>query len=442
MIIEERLRAAYEQVFPLFMVAKARADMLSRRTSGVTDPAAMVGGVNAVGHSRALSGPATREITTPNSDTLYSTAWLDLSAGPVRVRVPRIASRYWSVALMDPWTNNFAVLGNRADGEGPVDAWVVGPDAADPRGSRDVPRNARLIRAPASDVWALARWLVTSPADLPLVHAIQDGFVVDAATTPPPSAPRPTPTSPADAGSFLAVVNDLLARNPPPERERPTLAPARDIGLGAGLRWADLPDALQAAWRETAKREYAAAVGGGQARPAARIGGWNRSHAAMGDFGTHFDVRARVALTGLAALPASEVVYFSRVSDDADAPLEGSKRYRIRMPAGGLACDAFWSLTIYQIEPDGRRFLVDNPIGRYLVSDRTPGLACRDDGSFDIVIATDAPAAATARANWLPAPPGRFLLALRAYHPRPELLTDTASLPGLERDGEDTGLAR
>ncbi|WP_374660969.1 DUF1254 domain-containing protein [Phenylobacterium sp.] len=78
-------------------------------------------------HVRRLTDARSQTVTQPNNDTLYSTAWLDLSAGPVRITLPRAGGRYVSLALMDMFTNNFAVL--HADSAG--EAVVIGPRAPD-----------------------------------------------------------------------------------------------------------------------------------------------------------------------------------------------------------------------------------------------------------------------------------------------------------------------
>ena len=43
---------------------------------------------------------------------------------------------------------------------------------------------------------------------------------------------------------------------------------------------------------------------------------------------------------------------------------------------------AFWSLSAYEVAPNGRAIPVDNPLGRHAVGDRTSGLVHGADGSL------------------------------------------------------------
>ena len=58
-------------------------------------------------------------------------------------------------------------------------------------------------------------------------------------------------------------------------------------------------------------------------------------------------------------------------------------------------------------------FLIENPIDRYCVNDRS-GLHRNPDGSIDITLSKEAPADTT---NWLPVGEGDFHLFLRIYKP-------------------------
>ncbi|MEN9627113.1 MAG: hypothetical protein RJA10_339, partial [Pseudomonadota bacterium] len=369
-----------------------------------------------------------RAVTTPNNDTLYSSCWVDLSAGPVRLQVAQMpAGRYWSVALMDFFTNHFALPGSRLDGRGPVQATLVGPRWAGPLPA------GRVIRAPGDDAWLLGRWLVDGPHDLAAARAMQDALTLDAPALPA-AAPRPVPAKVADPATFLAVVNHALGRNPPPSADDALLRRYAAVGVRAGVpdAWAQLSPALQQAWAARIGPSLAS-LRDGLMSHGRRVQGWRLPNEAVGDFGSQHALRAAVALGGLAALPPMEAVYLMRDIDDTGAPLDGTRRYRVRIPPGGVPCDAFWSLTMYQREADGRLFFVDNPIGRYAVGDRTPGIVRSADGSMDLWLQPQAPTDPAARANWLPSAAGPVAVSLRAYLPRLDLRQGRAALPTVER---------
>ena len=87
--------------------------------------------------------------------------------------------------------------------------------------------------------------------------------------------------------------------------------------------------------------------------------------------------------------------------------------------------DAFWSITMYDL-PDF--YLVANPIGRYSIGDRTPGLRRDSDGSLTIVIQHDPPADTS---SWLPAPDAPFRPLMRLYQPQPAILDGTYKIPAI-----------
>jgi hypothetical protein len=106
--------------------------------------------------------------------------------------------------------------------------------------------------------------------------------------------------------------------------------------------------------------------------------------------------------------------------------LSGSNSYVLRFPTGALPpVDAFWSLTLYGL--DFR--LIENPIKRYAIGDRTAGLVHNDDGSLDIYIQHETPQ--QGNSNWLPAPAGGFKLILRTYQPKKAVLDGSYHLPPL-----------
>jgi hypothetical protein len=129
---------------------------------------------------------------------------------------------------------------------------------------------------------------------------------------------------------------------------------------------------------------------------------------------------------GPAAHIAEEALYFSAKPEN--GPLSGANKYVLKFSAGGLPpVDAFWSITLYG--PDFA--LVENPIQRYAIGDRTAGLAYGPDGSLEIQVQNQAPE--KGKANWLPSPTGPYQLILRTYQPRPALFDGSYKLPPLRQ---------
>ena len=127
------------------------------------------------------------------------------------------------------------------------------------------------------------------------------------------------------------------------------------------------------------------------------------------------------------ALPAAnlpgEAVYWTTTVDGAGHTLNGQHDYVLHFPPSRLPPnDAFWSLTM----GDSQSRMVDNPINRYNVGDRS-GLVPKSDGSIDIYIQNAAPAGH--ESNWLPAPTGDFKLWLRSYQPGATILSGVYHLP-------------
>lgn len=458
--LDALIEEAVTYAFPAWEIARTRHVDLTN-----PDPALRIA-PNAAWHDRRLCDHAARWITTPNNDTLYSRAWIDLSHGPVRITVDAMPpGRYWSVAFLDAYSNNFAMIGTRLDGVGPVALTMVGPgrEASVPDGDDSpvqvgdetpvqtgledpvqagleapVP-GARVLRAPGNDVWLFARFIVDGPDDLPNAHAMQDRLRVEPAAGAAPA--RAVPADPASPGNFLAVVNEQLGRNPPPDADAPLLARCAAVGLrpGDAHAWRTLDATVREAWAE----RFAAALNAIRRsipRLAIDVQGWKVRGPEIGNFGTAYASRAAIALGGLAALEPVEAVYASRALDERGERFDGLRGHRLRIAPGGLPTDSFWSLSMYESMPDGRLFFTDNPIARYTIGDRTPGLRFEPDGALPICLQHAEPPDPRDRANWLPAPPGPFVITLRAYLPRPELREWRTTLPTIETPGgERTG---
>jgi hypothetical protein len=371
---------------------------------------------NSFTHARALATPASRSVTGPNNDTLYSSAWVDLTAGPVTLTIPPTGARYVSVSVMDMYTDNVAILGTRTIGGEGGTFTLVGP--AHPGSGADI------VRVDTPHAWVLARTLVSGPDDLAAVHAVQDGLTLQG-----PDTPRLTTGARRDApaADYFATVQALLASDPPRAEDLALFRRVRGLGLGPGAGFdAKRFTPAQMAEIEAGVAEARALVLGLSGRQAF-TNGWVYPRSNLGLYGQDYLYRAVVALGGLAALTPHEAMYMRARSPDGKL-FDGDGLFRLALPAQAPV-DGFWSLTMYEATPDGQFFLTENPIKRYAIGDRTPGLKRKADGALDIWIGRSDPGG-DRTANWLPAPAkGPFSMTLRAYLPRQELLDGRFRFP-------------
>ncbi len=415
----EQLRAAYQFALPVYEMMRTRNLQVSKAES-MGAP-----GVNRLYARTVLSDAQTKDVTTPNNDTLYSSAWLDLAGGPVILDAPALPGRYHSAALMSLFTDNVAIVGTRTGGKG--GRYLI----AGPGWTGTPPPQTTVLRSPTNDAWLLVRVLVNGPDDLTAATGLIRGFTLEVPADH--VAPVPTkvvPVSVPDAATLIAVVDEALTRSPlsPATRARPELAA---LGITpAGIDPASIAPETMALWAKSLPT-LRAEIKSGLMKAGSEIDGWGYPGPGIGHYGDGDDAnRARVALGGLGALPRTEAIYLSAQKDKAGAPLNGAKAYTIHIP-GHLPVGAFWSLTMYQQEAGGRLFFVDTPSKRYAVGDRTPELRAERDGGYDIFVQPNEPSGERA-VNWLPSPKGPFSVIFRAYLPKPEFLDGSFRLPPVE----------
>lgn len=365
------------------------------------------GSLNAFFHNRTRANWQTQTVTAPNNDCLMSRAWLDLSKGGATIVLPRTGDRYFSLALMDMYTNNFAVLGSRTTGEDGGVFRIVGPGqaTADPLA----------IRAPTPWVWALGRTLVDSDDDLPAAHAIQDQLTVS--VDRPGSRPPEYATRASSWQDLYASIQALMVENPPYATDARMLLEMSPLGLTVDGRFkAERFDRFSGQLIEQGRARAATDLLA-QSRDRA-MNGWSYPGTNLGWFDQDYLYRAQVAQVGLAALPPAEATYLRALDETGNQVFRGGGPWQIRFAADNLPpVGAFWSLTLYERAEDGQSWLFDNPIGRNSISSRLPGVRRDPDGSLTFVISRTDPGASN-HSNWLPAPREKpFIISLRLYWP-------------------------
>jgi hypothetical protein len=396
--------------------------------------------INQFCHMRRYPDDSFADIVSPNADTLYSTAWIDLSFEPLVLSVPDIYRRYYLMPILDAWTNVFASPGSRTTGNDRTDFVIAGPHWIGP-----VPDGLTQFRSPTNTAWIIGRTQTNGSSDYAAVHAIQDQFALTPLSmwglsyTPPTDVtidpevnihmPPIDQVSAMDAATFFSTVNALLVENPPALADAPTVARLGSVGIAAGRRFTlkGVPSDIAHAFNDAIPAAQARIVTEAHKPIGRNVNGWDVT-TSLGAYGTHYLERAVVALTGLGANLPEDAIYPHATTDAIGRPLHGGYRYQIRFPKGQLPpVDAFWSIALY----NAKQAFARNPIGRYAIGDRDP-LVFDDDGSLTLYVQHDAPYG-DERFNWLPAPREPFNLCMRLYWPQREIVDGTWKVPPIER---------
>ena len=113
-----------------------------------------------------------KDVTAPNADTLYSTAWLDLAKEPYVLSLPDVGDRYFLMPMLDGWTNVFQVPGTRTTGNKAQTYAITGPGW---KGT--LPAGVKELKSPTDMVWILGRTYCTgTPEDYKACHAVMDKY--------------------------------------------------------------------------------------------------------------------------------------------------------------------------------------------------------------------------------------------------------------------------
>src|SRR5215471_17604334 len=138
-------RDAYLYAYPIVTM-----DASMRQSTNVPDANTIPlrAPVNQFAHARSYPRVEDRDVVRYNFDTLYSSAWLDLSKGPIVLSVPDTTGRYFLLPMLDMWTDVFAVVGSRTTGSKPADFLLTAPGWNGP-----LPIGMTRIAAPTPGLW-------------------------------------------------------------------------------------------------------------------------------------------------------------------------------------------------------------------------------------------------------------------------------------------------
>jgi hypothetical protein len=424
---------AYVFLYPLVLM-----DLTRKQLTNIDPKVSPIGGpANTFVHIRQYPDADMRSVVRPNFDTLYSSAWLDLTNGPVVVSTADTGGRYFILPMMDMWTDMFASPGKRTNVTGAASFAVV------PQGwTGTLPEGVERIDSPTPYVWIIGRTQTNGVKDYAAVHKIQDGYKItllaDWGKTPrkveqkiDPSVDTKTEplrqVNEMSAVKFFEFGAELMKQNRPHVTDWSTIARMKAIGLEPGKSFDKSKvsaDVLTNAAATALKimQEKLPTI-------ASVVNGWSMNTNTMGVYGNYYLKRAVITLVGIGAVLPEDAVYPVNVSDADGKPVMAENNYALHFNKDELPpVGAFWSLTMY----DKEGFQVANPINRFAIGDRD-ALKFNSDGSLDLYIQNENPGA-DKESNLLPAPKsGELGLTMRLYAPKPQVLDGRWNPPAIKK---------
>jgi hypothetical protein len=429
---------AYIYGYPLVTM-----EMTRRVMTNVAKPEGTRAPTGQLVRMREYPTAAFRDVTAPNADTLYTTAWIDVGKEPWVLSLPDAQGRYSLFPMLDGWTDVFQVPGKRTTGTAAQTYAIVGP-----HWKGKLPEGVKEYRSPTAMVWLLGRIYCTgTPEDYAAVHKLQDAIsLVPLGAYGKPYTPPTGEIDPAidmktavrdqvnalSAEEYFNLLARLMKDNPPRAEDGPMVRKMAGIGIVPGKPFD--PAALGPVARDALSMVPKIAQD--------KIMLWMKEGILAGDlklengwlfttktglYGTDYIQRALITTIGLGANRPQDAVYPTSEGPSILGSYTGEKTYTMHFDKGQLPpVTGFWSLTMY----DAQYFFVENPLNRYSISPRQD-LKHNPDGSVDLYIQHASPGAEK-ESNWLPAPKDKFILMLRLYWPNetpPSIVDGSWTIP-------------
>lgn len=428
-------KEAYIYGYPLVTM-----EMTRRVMTNVSNPVGTRAPMGQFVRMRSYPDAQFKDVTAPNADTLYTTAWINVGKEPWILSLPEMHDRYFLFPMLDAWTNVFQVPGKRTTGTTAQKYAITGPGW-----TGSLPKDVKQYQSPTDMVWLLGRIYCTgTPEDYAAVHKLQDeislvplsaygkAYAVPVGQVDPSidmKMPVRDQVNSLSCEAYFNLLAALMEHNPPAADDAPMLAKMAKIGIVPGKKF-ELKNAsaeIQKAVADIPKASFEEIMAHFKAAGRAE-NGWIFTTDA-GVYGTLYLQRALIAAIGLGANRPQDAIYPTSEVDSQGQLYDGKNRYVIHVEKGELPpVDGFWSLTMY----DGDYFFVSNPLNRYFISARNH-LTSNPDGSIDLYLQHESPGPEK-ESNWLPSPSSKFILMLRLYWPKeipPSIIDGTWKIPAV-----------
>jgi hypothetical protein len=397
-----------------------------------------------LGSHNQLAGP---ERVTPvyklvvliNVDTIYASAFLDLTAEPIVINIPSTPVTY-SILTLDPYGNIFDP-GLTAGTPGTYA--LVGPGF-----SGKIPKGVTRISMPLNFSTLIFRADKFSPTGENQIKEADDfRRSLTTQTLSDYKAGKPATATvifPVEAFVLSAkrIADQLIERQPIEFLKQLQIAVHAPNTPPLSSREQALSDQFDALFGDGSFGEKKSLQLSAGARAAHELiidryltyrGPTNWIHFTnIGDWGPHVVERAAITEFCQYCNDIEAAAYYHAFRDSKGRPLDGTdpRGYVLHIPKSKIPeAKRFWSITAYT--PDTVE-LVRNDARKYAVASYTPGLQFNADGSVTIYLAREQPAGVP-EANWLPVPSGSFNIALRVYGPEGAVSDNTYIPPGIRK---------
>jgi hypothetical protein len=422
-------RDAYVFGFPFVANYRVFIERAVRR-----DPLMLGKGFNEFAYHRTVIPADTPD--TPQHDTLYVFAVIDLRREPMVVAVPDVADGFsYMLQLGDTSTETLPYISTLTTGNKAGRFLLVGPDY---QGYVPSERFDGVITTRGQFVVVIGRVSILDPEDLEPLHTIQDGITLSPLSeilgTDRPSELAPIDFLPYDdeKASGLGIfdyINQTLTWHPPAIYEFADMARFGRIGVVPGEPFTtDAFSSEMIAALEQGVADAKAEIEENVERQTPVVNGWNWATVDVSRFGADYLTRSTIALKNIYPNAPDHAVYGQAFRDADGEELHGMNSYTITFPANQTPpVNWFWSLTLYNAETTS---MYPNPLERTSIGDRTAGLHTADDGSLTVTIQHEPPAETS---NWLPAPDTPIYLVLRCYGPKEEVVNGIWKPPAIHR---------
>jgi hypothetical protein len=343
------------------------------------------------------------------------------------------------VGIVDAYTFNFDYMGSRTTGNDGGSFLIAGPGwkGETPKGVKKV------FRSETEFALAVYRTQLFTPADLDNVKKIQAGYKAEPLSAflgqpAPTAAPaidfiKPlTPDEERTSLDFFNILNFVLQFCPTDPSETELMARFAKIRVGAGKTFdastlspeikTAIEQGMADAWVDFANLQKQIDVG--KVTSGYLFG--TRAY-----LKNNYLYRMAGAVLGIGGNSKQEAMYPIYAVDAAGQKLDGANRYTVHFPSGQLPpVNAFWSLTMYELPAS---LLVANPINRYLLnSPMLPQFVKDADGGLTFYVQNESPGK-DKEPNWLPAPKGPFIVAMRLYWPKEAALDGSWKQPPMTK---------